>query len=629
MKKHTIPLVILFFVALALCGSASADSESGTTISSQSDMNTTDLPSNRHIFINVSNYEGAKYNNDSVYYSGPNGTYYISAEGGGLNQLHITNSTNNAYGQVNVINATSTSSSGVFYITTTGGRGYNDDIILLLSVKGPISDDFSVTIISSGYNWTLTGAAPTTDAINYLNGAVNETFTKSDFQYGPHVYKPGPGTLGVWSLPLYYGQNTSDPSTAEYLMFIDLYLGNIRTADIDNGAVKVEYTFNNLNTKASFNTYAWTVGGKDGEGISWTNKVISGDTQSSGYTVNYTPVTPVADFSANTTSGNAPLNVQFTDTSSNYPTSWIWDFGDSTTSTEQNPTHTYTKPGNYTVTLTAINTAGNSTQTLNITAIDVIPPTVTIEPVGGLFNTTQTVTLNTTDDSGNATTYYTTDGSDPTTSSTRSVYNGPITIKNTTTLLFAAVDASGNWSPIYNQTYQIKSDVYVNITPSNSNPQVGDKVTYTFKLGNNGPGDASNVVFTYVIPEGVEYAGANVDQGTVNYNPTTRTLTWTVGNVAAGVDPYLWLKLNILNAGTFNIQPTVTVDGYNPGLINNIGTLQVNAAKATPTTNNVNAATTTSIQTGTVPMQTTGAPLAGLILGILCIGSGITLSRKK
>ncbi|EKF87106.1 PKD domain-containing protein [Methanobacterium formicicum] len=637
MKKHTIPLVILFFVALALCGSASADSESGTTISSQSDMNTTDLPSNRHIFINVSNYEGAKYNNDSVYYSGPNGTYYISAEGGGLNQLHITNSTNNAYGQVNVINATSTSSSGVFYITTTGGRGYNDDIILLLSVKGPISDDFSVTIISSGYNWTLTGAAPTTDAINYLNGAVNETFTKSDFQYGPHVYKPGPGTLGVWSLPLYYGQNTSDPSTAEYLMFIDLYLGNIRTADIDNGAVKVEYTFNNLNTKASFNTYAWTVGGKDGEGISWTNKVISGDTQSSGYTVNYTPVTPVADFSANTTSGNAPLNVQFTDTSSNYPTSWIWDFGDSTTSTEQNPTHTYTKPGNYTVTLTAINAAGNSTKTLNITAIDVIPPTVTIEPIGGLFNTTQTVTLNTTDDSGNATTYYTTDGSDPTTSSTRTVYNGPITINTTTTLKYAAIDPTNNWSPIYNQTYQIKSDVYVNITPSITNPTVGDKVTYTFKLGNNGPGDASNIVFTYVIPEGVEYAGANVDQGTVNYDPTTRTLTWNVGNVTAGTDPYLWLNLNILNPGTFTIQPTVTVEGYNPGLNNNIETLQVNAAPKTSTANTgsptntetVNAATTTSTQTGTVPMKTTGAPLAGLILGILCIGSGITLSRKK
>jgi uncharacterized repeat protein (TIGR01451 family) len=84
-----------------------------------------------------------------------------------------------------------------------------------------------------------------------------------------------------------------------------------------------------------------------------------------------------------------------------------------------------------------------------------------------------------------------------------------------------AVDAAGNQGTTQTETYNIKSDVYVQITPSITNPQVGDQVTYTFKLGNHGPGDASNVVFTYVLPEGVEYAGANVDQGTVNYDPTT------------------------------------------------------------------------------------------------------------
>ena len=56
------------------------------------------------------------------------------------------------------------------------------------------------------------------------------------------------------------------------------------------------------------------------------------------------------------------------------------------------------------------------------------------------------------------------------------------------------------------------------ITSSKNNPQVGDKVTYTFKLGNNGPGIAKDVVFTYVIPEGLKFAGANVDQGNWTYN---------------------------------------------------------------------------------------------------------------
>lgn len=49
------------------------------------------------------------------------------------------------------------------------------------------------------------------------------------------------------------------------------------------------------------------------------------------------PSAPVADFTSNPTSGNSPLTVTFTDTSTNNPTSWLWDFGDGTTSTQQNP----------------------------------------------------------------------------------------------------------------------------------------------------------------------------------------------------------------------------------------------------------------------------------------------------
>lgn len=48
-----------------------------------------------------------------------------------------------------------------------------------------------------------------------------------------------------------------------------------------------------------------------------------------------------------------PYSVRFYDASEGSPTEWEWDFGDSTTSSEQNPpVHTYTSPGSYTVTLT-------------------------------------------------------------------------------------------------------------------------------------------------------------------------------------------------------------------------------------------------------------------------------------
>ncbi len=72
---------------------------------------------------------------------------------------------------------------------------------------------------------------------------------------------------------------------------------------------------------------------------------------------------PAAAFTATPTAGLAPLTVQFTDLSGGRPTSWHWDFGDGTSSTTQNPQHTYTTPGTYTVTLTATNEYGSDTET--------------------------------------------------------------------------------------------------------------------------------------------------------------------------------------------------------------------------------------------------------------------------
>ena len=60
-------------------------------------------------------------------------------------------------------------------------------------------------------------------------------------------------------------------------------------------------------------------------------------------------------FTSSSTSGNAPFNVKFTDKSTGMPTLWFWDFGDGTNSTEQNPAHTYSTEGTYTVTLTVSN----------------------------------------------------------------------------------------------------------------------------------------------------------------------------------------------------------------------------------------------------------------------------------
>jgi len=81
---------------------------------------------------------------------------------------------------------------------------------------------------------------------------------------------------------------------------------------------------------------------------------------------------PIADFSAEPTTGNTPLAVAFTDRSTGYPTSWNWNFGDGKASSEQNPVHMYWSSGDYTVTLTASNEFGTS-DTSKAYFIHVIP----------------------------------------------------------------------------------------------------------------------------------------------------------------------------------------------------------------------------------------------------------------
>ncbi len=74
---------------------------------------------------------------------------------------------------------------------------------------------------------------------------------------------------------------------------------------------------------------------------------------------------PVADFSADNTNIETGQSVNFTDLSTNNPTSWSWTFEGGTpgSSMAQNPTITYDTPGTYTVSLTASNAAGSDTET--------------------------------------------------------------------------------------------------------------------------------------------------------------------------------------------------------------------------------------------------------------------------
>lgn len=323
------------------------------------------------------------------------GAYYFKFNqvgGGGINALHISSNSDELpnYGDV----STTTLQSGTFYVTDTGGRGYQDEAILLVAVLGEIPDNFAIHIKSSGYSWAPTGAKdtpPTLSQITYRSSAVDQTFTKSQFVYGPQTWRPA-GNNDPSDYPIYYTQDTSDTTKKFKLMFVDLRAGplgpnskvdrpdaiDVSTLN-DNGAIKVEYSIENLDTVVAFNTYAWNDNTTQGHGISWSNGLTSGGSVPSavsGYTVLGTEYTdrvsefpslgsnipvyrgPQTNFTTNITNGMAPLAVQFTDTTVQSVLSHVWDFGDGSSSTEQNPVHTYTKEGTYSVSLTDANNQG-------------------------------------------------------------------------------------------------------------------------------------------------------------------------------------------------------------------------------------------------------------------------------
>ena len=89
------------------------------------------------------------------------------------------------------------------------------------------------------------------------------------------------------------------------------------------------------------------------------------------------PITsPTAAFNSTAVS-SCDLEFNFTDNSTNVPQNWLWDFGDGSSSTLQNPSHTYAASGTYTVKLVVSNTVG-SDSTTQIESI-VLPAAPTVD----------------------------------------------------------------------------------------------------------------------------------------------------------------------------------------------------------------------------------------------------------
>ncbi len=214
---------------------------------------------------------------------------------------------------------------------------------------------------------TYTAAGVYTVALTATGPGGSDTNTKTDYvtvsDPPPVAGFSGTPTTGVAPLGVTFTDATTGPVTTWAWTF-----GDGGTATAQNPS----HTY----TAAGVYTVALTATGPGGSDT---------DTKTNYVTVGDPP--PVAGFSGTPTTGAAPLGVTFTDATTGPVTAWAWTFGDGGTSTAQNPSHTYTAAGVYTVALTATGPGGSDTDTkTNYITVGDPPPTAdfTGTPVSGV-----------------------------------------------------------------------------------------------------------------------------------------------------------------------------------------------------------------------------------------------------
>lgn len=241
--------------------------------------------------------------------------------------------------------------------SASAGSDYTASSSTLAFTPGETSQNFNVPILDDNVieanetvNLSLRNPANAT-----LGGTTSATLTILNDDGGAPVTP----TVNFVATP----QNGLAPLTVK---FTDQSTGSINTWlwNFGDGATSTEQHPTHTYLSPGDFTVMLTVSGAGGSA----NK-----TQPSYIHVT-TPSAPEANFTADLSSGFRPLTVRFTDQSSGNPTSWLWSFGDGTTSTEQHPTHSYNSAGDFTVTLSVTAPGGqDTTSSINYIRVNETP----------------------------------------------------------------------------------------------------------------------------------------------------------------------------------------------------------------------------------------------------------------
>jgi PKD repeat protein len=284
------------------------------------------------------------------------------------------------------------STAGTYTVTlvATNSSGSNTKsvtnyITVVKPVVAPVAN-FSAdkTTVTEGGTVTfadLSTNTPTVWAWTFTGGTPGTSSSKN-----PVVTYSNAGTYAV-ALTATNASGSNTKTVAGYITVVKPVVAPVADFSADKTSVTEgsTVTFSDLSTNIP-SAWSWTFAGGNPGTSSSKNPVVTYNTAGT-YTVtlvatnasgsntktvtNYIIVTkpvlaPVANFSASKTVITKGETVIFSDLSTNTPTSWSWNFAGGTplTSTLQNPAVTYSTAGTYKVVLTATNSAGSNTKTV-------------------------------------------------------------------------------------------------------------------------------------------------------------------------------------------------------------------------------------------------------------------------
>ncbi|MBU2565089.1 MAG: PKD domain-containing protein, partial [Candidatus Thermoplasmatota archaeon] len=237
--------------------------------------------------------------------------------------------------------------------------------------------------------------------------------------------------------------------------------------------------------------YYWCVNAYDGK--NW-----SGWSSAWSFTTATANSPPTAGFTYSPSNPTTSDTISFTDTSTDSDgtiSSWSWDFGDTTTSTLQNPTHQYTTAATYTVTLTVTDNdgaTGSASQNIPVTATSNSPPTAnfTYSPTSPTTDATVSFTDTSTDTDGTISSWSWDfgDGSSSTLQNTTHQYTSANTYTVTLTVTDndAATDSTSKSITVTWGTVGSSGLVYVLVDSSIYTSIQSNLTTYKSDLENEG-----------------------------------------------------------------------------------------------------------------------------------------------